>query len=92
MKLVRVHVIISGKVHGVFYRASTRDKAVRLGVSGWVKNIYDGRVEAVFCGEKNKVEQMIKWCHKGPSYAKVDNVEITWEEPKGLERFEIRYR
>lgn len=92
MKTTQAHLIISGRVQGVFYRASTRDKAVRLGVSGWVKNIPGGGVEAVFCGEKNKVEQMIKWCRKGPAHAKVDNVEVTWEEPEGLERFEIRYR
>ena len=89
----RAHVIISGKVQGVFYRASTRDKAVRIGVTGWVKNLPGGNVEAVFQGEKNKVMQMIEWCKKGPAYSKVDDVSVTWEEPSGeFGNFEVRYR
>ena len=88
----QAHIIISGKVQGVFYRASTRDKALRIGVTGWVKNIPGGNVEAVFQGEKNKVMQMIEWCKKGPAYSKVDDVSVTWEELKEeFETFEVRY-
>ena len=67
MKTLRVHVIISGRVQGVFYHANTRGKAKRIGVSGWVKNLSNGNVKAVFEGEKNKVDDMIEWCRKGPS-------------------------
>ncbi len=80
---VRAHVYISGKVQGVFFRSSTEEKAFELGIKGWVRNLRDGRVEAVFEGEKEKVEEMLRWCHEGPPYARVANVEITWEEYKG---------
>ncbi|ODS36381.1 acylphosphatase [Candidatus Altiarchaeales archaeon WOR_SM1_SCG] len=89
----QAHLIISGKVQGVFYRASTRDKAIRIGVSGWVKNLPGGKVEAVFQGEKHKVEQMIEWCRKGPPGARVDDVSVTMEEPsEEFATFEVRYR
>ncbi len=88
----RAHLIIYGKVQGVFYRASARDKALRIGISGWVKNIPEGRVEAVFEGEKNRVNRMIEWCKKGPSYSQVDEVAIEWEEPEGEKHFEVRYK
>jgi acylphosphatase len=88
----RAHVYISGRVQGVFFRAYTKEEAVRLGVKGWVRNLPDGRVEAVFEGEKEKVDEIIKWCHKGPSYARVDRVDVKWEEYKGeFDSFEIRY-
>lgn len=79
----RAHVYISGRVQGVFFRSSTEDKALELGMKGWVRNLLDGRVEAIFEGEKEKVEEMLKWCHKGPPYARVTNVEVEWEEYKG---------
>ncbi len=78
----RAHVLISGRVQGVWFRASTRDKAEQFGLSGWVRNTKDGKVEAVFEGEENGVEEMIKWCHHGPSLARVDKVNIKWEETK----------
>ncbi|MBI5253372.1 MAG: acylphosphatase [Euryarchaeota archaeon] len=80
---VRAHVYISGRVQGVFFRSSAEEKAFELGVKGWVRNLRDGRVEAIFEGEKEKVEEMIRWCHKGPPYARVTNVEVKWEEYKG---------
>lgn len=80
---VRAHVYISGRVQGVFFRSSAEDKALELGVKGWLRNLRDGRVEAIFEGEKEKVEEMIRWCHKGPPYARVTNVEVEWEEYKG---------
>jgi acylphosphatase len=90
MKL-RAHVFISGRVQGVFFRENTKNKARELGVSGWVRNLKDGRVEAVFEGNENEVKRMIEWCHVGPELARVDNVEVIWEEPKGENEFKIRY-
>jgi acylphosphatase len=84
--------LISGKVQGVFFRATARDVARRLGLSGWVKNLPDGRVEVLCCGEKDKVDRMVEWCRKGPSGAYVTDVEIEWREPtEDFDRFEIRY-
>ena len=80
---VRVHVFISGKVQGVFFRSSTKDMAEELGLSGWVRNLPDGRVEAVFEGEEKKVEKMVEWCRKGPEYAIVTGVEMIPEPYKG---------
>lgn len=89
---LRAHVIVHGLVQGVWFRASTKDEADRLGVSGWVRNQQDGSVEAVFEGDKKQVEEIVGWCHRGPSGAKVSKVEIAWE-PYGneLSRFDIRY-
>jgi acylphosphatase len=92
MAAARAHVFISGRVQGVFFRAYTRDKALELGLKGWVRNLRDGRVEAVFEGEKDRVEEMLSWCHKGSPYSRVTNVEVHWQEPAGdLHSFEVRY-
>ncbi|MFA9416584.1 acylphosphatase [Natrinema sp. HArc-T2] len=87
----RAHVFVSGTVQGVYYRANTRDTAREKGVDGWVKNLDDGRVEAVFEGSKRRVESMIEWCHEGSPAAEVDAVEAEYEEPQGEDDFEIRY-
>jgi acylphosphatase len=88
----RAHLIISGFVQGVFFRAHTQDKALELGLEGWVRNRYDGTVEAVFEGEKDKVEEMIGWCQRGPSGARVSGVSVDWEDYKGEFRgFDILY-
>ncbi len=79
MEQVRARVIIEGRVQGVFFRHSTREMALRLGLKGWVKNRRDGGVEALFEGDREKVDQMIQWCHQGPSGARVKNVDVTWE-------------
>ena len=79
----RVHVFVFGKVQGVFFRSSTRDKAEELSLSGWVRNLDDGRVEAVFEGEKEAVDKMVEWCKAGPEYAKVTKVEVVAEDYKG---------
>lgn len=79
----RVHVFISGKVQGVFFRSSTKDMAKKLGLYGWVRNLVDGRVEAVFEGEKDAIEKMLEWCKVGPEYAKVTGIEVIREEFKG---------
>jgi acylphosphatase len=80
---IRVHVFISGKVQGVFFRSSTKDMAKNLGLFGWVRNLADGRVEAVFEGKKDAIEKMLEWCRVGPEYARVTGIEVIWEEFKG---------
>lgn len=87
---VRAHVFISGRVQGVGYRFSTIEQADNLGVSGWVRNLPDGRVEAVFEGNRAAVEEMIRWCHRGPKAAVVKDVAVEYEEPEGLRRFEVK--
>lgn len=79
---IRVHIFISGKVQGVFFRSSTKIKAEELGIFGWVKNLPDGRVEAVLEGEKENVEKMVEWCRKGPEYAGVTGLEAVEENYK----------
>lgn len=86
----RAHLFISGRVQGVFYRAFTKEVADSLGLKGWVRNLRDGRVEAVFEGDEDKISIAIERCKEGPPYAKVDNIELIWEEPEGFEDFEIR--
>ena len=89
---VKAHVFISGRVQGVFFRYETKRIALRLGVSGWIRNLPDGRVEAVFEGEKSDVEEMIRFCHVGPPGAIVKNVKVIWEQPTGeFQGFQIRY-
>jgi len=87
---VRAHVFVSGRVQGVYYRASTRDAARERGVDGWVKNLDDGRVEAVFEADADAVEAMCEWCETGSRAAEVDSVEVTMEPPKGLDGFAVR--
>jgi len=76
----QVHLIISGTVQGVFYRASCQDVAVKYGLNGYVKNLLNGQVEVIAQGEKEQLEKLVEWCKKGPPHAQVDNVEITWED------------
>jgi acylphosphatase len=88
----RAHVFISGWVQGVFFRAETRDLARQLGVTGWVRNLWDGRVEAVFEGEDWAVERLVSWCQRGPRGAEVENIEIAYEDYIGEhETFSVRY-
>jgi len=92
MEHLRAHVVIHGLVQGVFFRASTRDEAVKLGVGGWVRNLPDGSVEALFEGEKKKVEAIVGWCYRGPSGARVSSVDLAWEAYQGqFKQFDIRY-
>ena len=89
---VRAHVLVGGRVQGVFFRSETQDEARRRSVSGWVRNLPDGGVEAVFEGEKDNVDEMIEFCRKGPPGAKVTKIEVSWEEPTGeSNRFVIQY-
>ena len=90
-KRIRVHVWIEGHVQGIGFRAFTRRKAYQLSLAGWVKNLDDGRVEAVFEGGEEAVEKMVQWCHKGSFLAQVLDVEIKREKVEGLIGFEIRH-
>ncbi|WP_435062792.1 acylphosphatase [Halobaculum sp. EA56] len=87
---VRAHVFVSGRVQGVYYRATTRDAARDRGVDGWVRNLDDGRVEAVFEGSRDAVEGMVEWCHTGSPAAVVEDVEVEYGGPEGERGFEIR--
>ncbi|MEL7086199.1 MAG: acylphosphatase [Cyanobacteria bacterium P01_G01_bin.4] len=89
--LTQAHVFVSGTVQGVAYRAYTRQQAMELGVAGWVRNLRDSRVEAVFEGPSVVVEQMVQWCHSGSPSAVVTHVETTYGSPEGLQGFEVRY-
>jgi len=90
MERTRAHVFVSGRVQGVFYRATTREQARERGVDGWVRNLDDGRVEAVFEGPADPVEAMVEWCHEGSSRARVDDVAVEYGEPEGLDGFEVQ--
>jgi len=79
----RAHVYISGLVQGVCFRAYTKEKAVKFGLTGYVKNLPDGRVEAVFEGQEDNIKKMIEWCHKGPPTANVEKVDVYLEKPRG---------
>jgi acylphosphatase len=86
MDQLRAHVIIRGRVQGVNFRASAQAQARLHEVEGWVRNLDDGRVEAVFEGADVAVKRMISWCYSGPRSARIDNVNVEWEQPTGQER------
>ena len=88
----RAHVYVGGRVQGVFFRSEIQDKAVRHEVTGWVRNLPDGRVEAVFEGKKESVDKLIEFCKRGPPGSRVTNVEVSWENPSGeFKNFKICY-
>jgi acylphosphatase len=87
--LRRAHVQVTGSVQGVFFRTETRDRARSLGVGGWIRNVPDGSVEAVFEGDEERVSSMVDWCRRGPSGARVDHVDVEWEDPEGESDFVI---
>ena len=92
MEKARARVIIEGRVQGVFFRHHTQEMAFKLGIMGWVKNRRDGSVEAVFEGERERVDQIVQWCHRGPSEARVTKVDSTWENYTGeFEDFSVTY-
>ena len=86
---VRAHVVIHGRVQGVFFRMETARAAKKSGVSGWVRNRPDGSVEAIFEGDRARVDQILKWCKKGPPLSDVKHLDVKWEpatrEYKGFE-------
>ena len=86
----RAHVFVSGQVQGVFYRNSTQEAAREREVDGWVRNLEDGRVEAVFEGPEAAVEAMVEWCHEGSPRAAVSDVEVEYGPPEGCSDFSVR--
>jgi acylphosphatase len=87
----RAHLYVSGQVQGVFFRDSAHERAERLGLTGWVKNLPDGRVEALFEGPSERVREMVRWCEQGPPHATVEDVRTEFEASKGdLPGFEVR--
>lgn len=92
MNVVRAHLLIKGRVQGVYYRAFTRNVALKRGLQGWVRNNPDSTVEAVFEGDRQLIEQAVQECRKGPFGSKVTDVSVSWEEePESHSGFEIRY-
>ncbi len=89
--LRRVRVLVEGRVQGVWFRDTTREEALRLGVAGWVRNVPDGRVEAVFEGPPSAVAALLGWTRRGPEHAVVTHLEIREEPSAGERGFRIRY-
>ena len=90
--MVRAHIVVRGLVQGVFFRATTRERARQLGVKGWVRNLPDGSVEAVFEGTKGAVEELIRWCHRGSLGARVEGVDVEWQDYRAeFDHFDILY-
>ncbi len=85
----RAHVLIRGRVQGVFFRAEARERALALGVRGWIRNNPDGTVEAVLEGPEEHVEALLRWCRRGPAGARVEAVETRFEEPAGERGFSV---
>jgi acylphosphatase len=88
--MIRRKVIVRGRVQGVFFRDTTRRMAQSRGLGGWVRNNPDGAVEAVFEGEPEDVEAMVRFAREGPRGAEVDRVEVDEEDPEGLTEFRVR--
>lgn len=92
MEYARAYIKVYGIVQGVFFRSSMKRVADKLGVKGWVRNLPDGSVEAVIEGPRDRVEELIKWAHRGPPLARVDKVEVVWEQYVGeFKDFRIKY-
>ncbi len=89
---VQAHVFVGGRVQGVFFRAQTMERAVRLGVNGWVRNLSDGKVEAVFEGEEEPVKAMVEFCRRGPPSAAATDFTVEWAPFKGeFANFKVRH-
>ena len=87
--IVKKHVLVSGKVQGVFYRKNTQKTAIQHLVKGWVRNRYDGRVEAVFEGKEDNVNKVLQWCREGPRKAIVQELIVTDQHVEGLRNFKV---
>jgi len=88
----RAHLIISGRVQGVYFRAETQRAALRIGVTGWVRNKRDGTVEAEVEGSSKDVGALIEWCKRGSPLSKVDRVDVAWKDYQGgWDTFEVRF-
>jgi acylphosphatase len=89
--MVRAHLLISGRVQGVLFRQNAKAKALELGVFGWAHNLLDGTVEIMCEGDEERVKEFIRWCERGPSLARVEHVDVSFEEYKGeWKDFEVR--
>jgi acylphosphatase len=86
----RVHMRVTGRVQGVFFRAEAQARAESLGLAGWIRNAFDGSVEVVVEGEPERVDSMVDWCRRGPAGAEVDDVEVEQEDPRGEQGFRVR--
>jgi acylphosphatase len=84
-----VHLLIKGKVQGVFYRASAKEVADELQLTGWVKNTSDGDVEAMVSGSNEQLQQFLIWCKNGPARAVVNDVQVTFKEEEQFDTFKI---
>lgn len=91
MAKTQAHVFVKGHVQGVSFRYYTQQKAIALGLTGWVRNLWDGRVEAIFAGEADAVEKMLAWCKVGSPHARVDSVTVEYQSPGDFHGFNIRY-
>lgn len=91
MSQVRAHLLISGRVQGVWYRGSTQETAISLGLTGWVRNLPGGQVEAIVEGERAVIQQLIDWCRQGPPAARVSAIETSWMDATGeFDGFRVR--
>jgi len=91
-RISRAYVRVFGRVQGVLFRHNTAVVARKLGVSGYVRNMDDGSVEAIYEGDKKAVEDMVEWTKKGPAHARVESYRLRWEEPTGeFSGFFVRY-
>ncbi|MGH0029722.1 MAG: acylphosphatase [Myxococcota bacterium] len=88
---IRRRVVVTGRVQGVWFRGATAEQARARGLAGWVRNLRDGRVEAVFEGPADAVEALVAFVHEGPSHAQVRSVEVSDEPPLGETDFQVRY-
>ena len=88
---IRRRVIVRGRVQGVFFRSSTEQEATRAGIDGWVRNLRDGSVEAVFEGEPARVEALLAWMRRGPRSSEVQSVQLHEESPEGERGFRVRH-
>ena len=89
---VRAHVIISGRVQGVFFRVETKRAADGFGVLGWVRNLREGSVEAMLEGDQDRVDALLEWCKEGPAHAQVSDVKLDWQDYTGeFSGFDISY-
>ena len=92
MSMKQIHIFVTGRVQGVFFRQSTRVMAIKNNVRGWVSNLDDGRVEIVAQGETNNVDNLADWCKTGPANSRVDEFELSEENiTNEFEDFEVRY-
>ena len=91
-EVVRAHVVVRGRVQGVFYRAIAQDHARSLGLTGWIRNRPDGNVECLLEGPRDGIEAMLAWCEKGPPHARVDGVDVKWEDtPREFTTFRVTF-